>query len=966
MKAISLLSSFLINFVIFFGNVSIIYADNSATVWSWNSTSVAVRKDGIDNAISIKNGLRHTLALKADGTVLSWGSNANGQLGHGALGEINDTPIQVKGVNGEGILADVVAIAAGDASSMALKKDGTIVVWGMNQSGILGTGIGLNDQNSIITTPQPVKISSNILADIKAISAGGYSFFALKNDGTVYAWGINDNGQLGLGCYLNGCSRYSTPTRINNLSNVIDISAGSLHTIVVKSDGSVFGWGRTYEGQLGPNTSNSSWVHQAPIQIQNLSNIKTVSAGRYHTLVLSNDGKLFQWGGGPYSTYSPIKTIDVNSNPNIVQISAGGNNGQTRAINLILDSQGNIWQWDIDNNIPVKKQDLQNVSVISAGTMSVPNSSVVGMPAPTATATPTPATFLDLPWDYKNSIGNPNKRTMDFSEAANAINSYFDHKYPFLCCTLIEPPEIVNYNNEFTTQGYTSHDGYDYGNPAQVKDGDPVLAAAAGDASLTLAANSFGAGNVIKIDHGNGYETIYEHMYYDNYLPVKTESTKVHVEKGQRIGTVGHFGKCWVYGSDGNKVYNTPACAHLHFGLVRDKNNDGNFNDNIPDGLSDPFGWEPLRDESSKDSDPWENYSFNYAGQQRTGVKSFYLWTTKLPGMRTQVDSTGGSFSSGKASIVVPPGTFTDPITLEMHDAPVAKASNNIWSVGPSVEITAKNLLGDAVTLLTKPVVLWWAPFKDTDVSRFKFGTLSVFSSNDGTHWTKEQRIDPYVPGAITTAVSHFTYFAVMGERKDVIPPVTNEIFDSEEGSNKWFRSDVTVSLSATDSADEDPAGVADTYYKLDGTDWQKYSEPLSFSNEGEYHISYYSEDNDGNIEDIKKVTFNIDKTVPQVSIFADPNIIWSPNGKMVPVTITGKSTDENLLKTMFNVQDEYNSVEPTLSNFDQTLNLEAKRNGEDLDGRVYTIQAIAEDLAGNKSTATTTITVPHDNNITN
>ncbi len=107
----------------------------------------------------------------------------------------------------------------------------------------------------------------------------------------------------------------------------------------------------------------------------------------------------------------------------------------------------------------------------------------------------------------------------------------------------------------------------------------------------------------------------------------------------------------------------------------------------------------------------------------------------------------------------------------------------------------------------------------------------------------------------------------------------------------------------------------------------------------------------------------NSDVTSPAVSIDANPKILWPPNNKMVDVTITGGATDDNsgIESIRFMVEDEYGKIEPVISRFGQTIQLEAKRNGDDSDGRTYTIKVIAEDKAGNQSLVQTTVTVPHN-----
>ncbi len=623
---------------------------------------------------------------------------------------------------------------------------------------------------------------------------------------------------------------------------------------------------------------------------------------------------------------------------------------------------------------------------------------------------------------------------------------------------------------------------------------------------------------MILIDHGNGFQTRYMHMYLDGMIASPSGKQKVWVEKGQQIGKVGHTGNCYSLDRFGNKIYNTADCAHIHFDVTRDKewkNGDGDFSDNIPDGMTDPFGWEVTKDEADKSIDPWEHYSFYYNGKQRTGTKSYYLWAKKFPGIVDTVTETGGTYTIGDFKAVVKPDTFFSSVTLYMNYAPSVIATESVRSVGPVIDIKVKNILGDFVTLLTKPVDLIWYPFKNTDLSRFKIGSFYVYSSKDGNTWTKEIEVNPFNPGEITAAVSHLTYFAIMGERKDITAPITTPEIEGLRGQENLYKSEVELKFIATDSADIDPAGVKYTYYKINDDEWALYEDkPISLSQEKKYVVSFYSSDNDGNIGDLKTIEFdidktspvvtaipdrepdvsgwynkpvkidfkseedtdicesvsyegpdmenaviegtctdkagnegraeyilnydsskpnlilnalsngeeyasgmwtnsgvnieficsdhvsgvdqysdpillsnegkdqsvtgtcsdnagndvtvefkniNIDKTAPVVILRATPDEIWPPNGKMVDILIAGNIIEDNLKTKTFKVIDEYGLIQPNITDFDQTIQLESKREGKDKDGRFYEIRVFVEDLAGNIAEAQAIVVVPHD-----
>jgi len=175
-------------------------------------------------------GFSHTLALKSDGTVWSWGANRFGQLGDGTVIDRHN-PVQVKGPGGVGNLTDVKAIAAGGYHSIAVKSDGTVWVWGYNICGQLGNGT---------TTSSSVPVQVTGLTNVKAISAGLHFSLALKTDGTVWAWGDNRKGQLGIhsdGDKMTNPSQVKGPNGNGTLTFISDIAAGGEHSLALRNDG---------------------------------------------------------------------------------------------------------------------------------------------------------------------------------------------------------------------------------------------------------------------------------------------------------------------------------------------------------------------------------------------------------------------------------------------------------------------------------------------------------------------------------------------------------------------------------------------------------------------------------------------------------------------------------------------------------------------------------------------------------
>lgn len=474
-------------------------------------------------------------------------------------------------------------------------------------------------------------------------------------------------------------------------------------------------------------------------------------------------------------------------------------------------------------------------------------------PSPSPSPTPTPpAPFLDLPWDYEG-------KGLSFTDAALSINSFFDHEFPLLSTGLGEQPvassSVVTYiggGRDFDSD-YSSHDGYDYGSGAQANFEDPVLAAASGIATFVNSCSP--CGNAIHIDHKNGYQTRYYHLQSEG-LVTNIPNRVIQVNIGDPIGKVGASGNVRPKGEDG---------AHIHFMVVQDKNSDGNFEDNIPDGLVDPFGWQ------SEALDPWENYSFFYNGQNRTGNKSYYLWKEKIDGLNTNLTSNGGFFVSGRNSVNFPEGVTNENLILKIISTPLQRISDLLRSIGPSVEISTEDAMGNEITNFNKPFSLTM-DFSDLDLSKIIVGTLSIYSTSDGIDWVKEDTVVDLENKKAAAQVNHLTLFALMGERRDILPATTSAIIVGEEGDDGWFRSDVEISLAVEDN--EGGLGTDYILFRKDDGDWEGYETPIKFTEEREHVLEFYSVDKDENIEEKKSVLFSIDKTPAEAEIKFNPFIL--------------------------------------------------------------------------------------------
>jgi alpha-tubulin suppressor-like RCC1 family protein len=211
-----------------------------------------------------------TAAIKTDGTIWSWGRNDTfGALGLGNTTNIS-SPVQI------GALTNWLRVSGGSYHGIAVKTDGTIWTWGRNAYGTLGLG-----NTTDYSSPKQVGAGTTWAS----IAGGSSHCVAIKTDGTMWSWGDNSNtgaGRLGLGDQ----ERRSSPTQIGALTNWLKISAGRYHNLAIKTNSTLWSWGRNSYGEVGDGTTTTPVV--SPIQVGSLTNWSSVAAGQRWSLAISS------------------------------------------------------------------------------------------------------------------------------------------------------------------------------------------------------------------------------------------------------------------------------------------------------------------------------------------------------------------------------------------------------------------------------------------------------------------------------------------------------------------------------------------------------------------------------------------------------------------------------------------------------------------------------------------------------
>ena len=222
--------------------------------------------------ISGQNGQVHAAMLKTDGTLFTMGSNS-GLLGLGDSGN-RSSPTQV------GSLSNWKTVSCGYQHAIALQSNGTLWTWGIDSNGQLGIGKPTPSKSS------PVQVG--LMSNWQSISGGHGNVIAIKTDNTLWSWGQNGYGELGLSDTIDR----SSPVQVV-LSNWKIAASGLYHTVAIDNNNYLWTWGSNTYGQLGLGdiTHRSS-----PIQVGSLNNWQSVSAGFFHTIVIKTDGTLWTCG----------------------------------------------------------------------------------------------------------------------------------------------------------------------------------------------------------------------------------------------------------------------------------------------------------------------------------------------------------------------------------------------------------------------------------------------------------------------------------------------------------------------------------------------------------------------------------------------------------------------------------------------------------------------------------------------
>ena len=330
---------------------------SDGTVWAWgahyagqcgvefnnpnNIIITPVKVGKLDDVKDIAAGRGFSLALKNDGTVWAWGNNRFGTLGDSrkSTQSPDNRYFEPSIIPG---LTNIIAIDASEDYAMALKDDGTVWAWGNNGFCQLGSNAAADGNlDDFISDPHLVTGLSNV----EAIACGPMNAIAITEDGTVWLWGRR---AYILGERFLSINTLGTPTPgiISSIDSAISAAAGETHAIILKNDGTVWASGDNFRGKLGNGSENYQTISGeftfVPVEVPGLDDVIAIDAGIEHSIALLANGSVVAWGGNEMGQIGDGTKKDRNRPfllplKNAVKISAAGLD------TMVLDASGNIW-----------------------------------------------------------------------------------------------------------------------------------------------------------------------------------------------------------------------------------------------------------------------------------------------------------------------------------------------------------------------------------------------------------------------------------------------------------------------------------------------------------------------------------------------------------------------------------------------------------------------------------------------
>lgn len=898
---------------------------------------------GLDDVVRIEHGDRAQYAVLASGEVRAWGFNAGGGLGIGTLGSAYSSPVSPLQVGGgPGRLGGVTQLAASDYGHVvARRSDGSVVAWGHNSAREVGDG------STVTTRLYPVPVVTGAdgppLTGVRAVEAGTSSSYAIMDDGTVRAWGhFPCDGGTAL-----RLEPFPTPLPLVG-GDVRQVSSSRYWALILKKDGTVLSCGALAPVAGRPVGSNDVYVPKPVTGFGPGSGVIDVSAGVENGLALKADGSVWLWGAnnnwelgvlgksGPASVPAPTQ-VPLPPGPPVVDVEMDGS-----CHALLKRADGSVLAWGCDFFEQVGNGPGPGTGVTTPTVIETPSRSAIGISVGVWNSLVLTRPAADPEWE-------PPATWVDAS-VADATVGESGGKFTVGLSAALPHDVTVDWSLEAGTAGAADLELGDGTAtvPAGATSVDvqvPVLDDALDEDAETFTVRLRDASNGIQLAKPQAGGTIED----DDAAPA-IGVLPASVDEGDTSLTDGKL-KVRLSQPSGKPVSVSFATADGSATSPGDYGSaSGRFT--IEPGELEEIVHVAVRGDEAIEPDEALSVSLSEPENATLGDASAALTIADDEPLALSV--TSPTVDEGQ------PATFT--VALEAAALEPVSVDYEVKGVTASVPAdvaAATGTLTFAPGETSKQVTVQVE--QDADVEgdeAFRLALRNVVSDR------------PVLRGESTLATIVDDDEAETPPPADTTAPVTT----ATGQPSGWSRQDVTVNLAATDEG----SGVKEIAYRI-GTVTETVAgaaASIPVTAEGTTTIAYYAKDNAGNVEAEKTVVVQIDKTAPTVSCRARPGTLWPADHKLVPITVTVKAQDSrsgpagfSLVSVTSNELDDAPAGgdgattgdirDFVLGTADVAGQLRAERLGSG-NGRVYTLEYVGRDAAGNERTCTTTVTVPH------
>ena len=875
---------------------------------------------GLDDVVQVEHGDRAGYAVLASGEVRAWGINGTGGLGTGTINNWEPSPVSPVAVGGGGgRLSGVTQLASDTHGNVAARRsDGSVVAWGENRAGQAGDG------STVDFRLYPVQVLTSAggppLTGVRAVEAGYSESYALMDDGTVRAWGqIRCDGGSAI-----RIERFPTPMPMVG-GDVRQIASGDKWTMFLKKDGTVLSCGHNPPVAGRPVTAADVYMPKPVTGFGPGSGVIDISAGGENGLALKADGSVWLWGAnnnwelgvlgksGPASVPAPMQ-VPLPPGPPVVDVDM-----DNACHALLTRADGSVLGWGCDFFEQVGNGPGPGTGVTTPTLIELPGRSAIGLSASGWNSLALTRPVADPDWERPE--------TWVETSVADTTVAETGGKFAISLSAALPHDVTVDWSLEAGTAGADD-----------VTLGDGTATVPAGETSVDVTVP------VLDDALDEDAETF--------TVRLRDASNSIQLARSQATAT----------------IEDDDAAPTVSVQPASVAEGDTSLTDaKLKVRLSKPSG-KPVS-VAYATADGSAKTPADYAAASGTltfapGEDEAVIHVAVRGDAAIEPDETL-SVSAGDASATL---TIADdePLALRVSSPKVDEGQPATFTVSLDAAAPAPVSVEYEVAGVTASV--------PADVAAAS-GTLTFAPGETSKPVTVQVKQDAEVEGDEAFRLrlrdivaerpvlrGESTLATIVDDDEsapaDTVPPVT-----TTSAHPGWSRSNVTVSLSATDAG----SGVKEIAYRI-GTVTKTVagaSAAIPVTAEGATTIAYRAKDNAGNVEAEKTVVVQLDKTAPTVSCTASPGTLWPADDKLVPITVKVKVQDSrsgaagfSLVSVTSNEPADGDIRDFVLGTADVAGQLRAERKDTG-QGRVYTLKYVGRDAAGNERTCTTTVTVP-------